>query len=588
MTSDFSKFLVDRKLIPKKTLEVLEEESKRGKKTIDELIVERDLIPEKDFFRLKSNFFDTPIKKITPEDISSEILKEISEETALNYKIIPLDIRRNVLEVGTPFPEDFDVRSALDFIAKQRGFKLKIFLITFSIFYELIKRYSVLKEEVKKAIKEIEKEEKEEEFVKAKKTKEEAEKIISEAPVSKIVSVTLRHAVEGKASDIHIEPIGEKLRVRFRVDGVLYSSIFMERKLLPSIISRIKILSNLRIDETRKPQDGRFTSTILGKRIDFRVATLPTAQGEKAVLRILDPSKLIMTKKLSGLGFMGRNLRIIKEASKIPFGSIIFCGPTGSGKSTSQYAILQNLNKEGVNIITLEDPVEYWIDGINQSQVRPEIGYTFAQGLRQVVRQDPDIIMVGEVRDNETAELVTHAALTGHLVLFTLHTNNAIGAIPRMIDLGVEKFLIPPTIRIIVGQRLVRRLCPDCKKKVKANKEQKKIIREEITKVPTEKLKKEERKELELPKDIYLYQPVGCPACANKGTRGRIGIYEILVITDEISEIVLSEPSEQKIGQEALKQGMLTMKQDGIVKALRGLVSLEEVLKAVEVREKII
>jgi len=583
MFSEFLQFLLEKKLIPEEKLKELEEESQQKKRPIEELIVADDIIPENDFFLLKSNFYDVPLKKVIPEDVSTTILKEIPQESAETYRVVPIDIDKGqkILRVGTPFPENFDLRSALEFIAKRKGYNLEIYLLTFSNFYEVLKRYSVLKEEVEAAIEEIKKEEEEEKT--KKEITEEAEKIVTEAPIAKIVSVTLRHAVEGRASDIHIEPIGEKLRIRFRVDGILYSSLVMDKKILPAIVSRIKILANLRIDETRKPQDGRFTSMILGRRIDFRVATLPTAQGEKVVLRILDPESSVVSKDLTLLGFEGRNLRILQEAMKLPFGSIVFCGPTGSGKSTSQYALLQNLNKESVNIVTLEDPIEYWIDGVNQSQVRPEIGYTFAQGLRQIVRQDPDIIMVGEVRDKETADLVTHAALTGHLVLFTLHTNTAVGAIPRMIDLGVEKFLIPPTIKVVVSQRLVRRLCPECKKKVKANKEEEKIIKEELEKLP-----EKEKKNIKIPKEIYLYRPVGCSACANKGTKGRIGVFEIFVMTDKAAQIILSEPVEQKIQEQAIKDGMITMKQDGIIKALKGIISLEEVLKVVEVKEKIL
>jgi type IV pilus assembly protein PilB len=583
MFSEFLQFLLEKKLIPEEKLKELEEESQQKKRPIEELIVADDIIPENDFFLLKSNFYDVPLKKVIPEDVSTTILKEIPQESAETYRVVPIDIDKGqkILRVGTPFPENFDLRSALEFIAKRKGYNLEIYLLTFSNFYEVLKRYSVLKEEVEAAIEEIKKEEEEEKT--KKEITEEAEKIVTEAPIAKIVSVTLRHAVEGRASDIHIEPIGEKLRIRFRVDGILYSSLVMDKKILPAIVSRIKILANLRIDETRKPQDGRFTSMILGRRIDFRVATLPTAQGEKVVLRILDPESSVVSKDLTLLGFEGRNLRILQEAMKLPFGSIVFCGPTGSGKSTSQYALLQNLNKESVNIVTLEDPIEYWIDGVNQSQVRPEIGYTFAQGLRQIVRQDPDIIMVGEVRDKETADLVTHAALTGHLVLFTLHTNTAVGAIPRMIDLGVEKFLIPPTIKVVVSQRLVRRLCPECKKKVKANKEEEKIIKEELEKLP-----EKEKKNIKIPKEIYLYRPVGCSACANKGTKGRIGVFEIFVMTDTAAQIILSEPVEQKIQEQAIKDGMITMKQDGIIKALKGIISLEEVLKVVEVKEKIL
>lgn len=580
MILDFLQSLLKKGIISEDQFNFLIKESEEKSLSVEELIIENKILPEKDFFRYKSEFFNIPFIEIPPENISPDVLKIISEDAANNYKIIPLKLKENLLEVGIVNPDDISARSALDFIAQKRGAKLKIYLLSLSNFNEIIKQYHLLKTEVEEAIKEWEKEKEEE--VPLKKKEKEIEKIVEEAPISKIVSVVLRNAVEGKASDIHIEPFGEKLRVRFRLDGILHSSIFLDKKILPQIISKIKILANLRIDETRKPQDGRFTDQISGRRIDFRVATLPTAQGEKAVLRILDPLTTVIGGELEDLGFIGRNLRVLKEASKLPFGSIVFCGPTGSGKSTSQYAILQDLNTEGVNIVTLEDPVEYWIDGINQSQVMPEIGYTFAQGLRQIVRQDPDIIMVGEVRDRETADLVTHAALTGHLVLFTLHTNNATGAIPRLLDLGVEAFLIPPTIKIVVAQRLVRRLCSECKEKVKANKEEEKIITEEM-----EKISEKEKKIMKVPtKDFYLYKPKGCPECLQKGTKGRIGIFEILTMTDEISDIILREPSESHIEKEAIRQGMITMKQDGIIKALLGMISLEETLKTIEMKEK--
>lgn len=580
MVPELIQTLLDKKILLKEQVGPLIKESEEKNLPLEVLVVRNDLISEKELLRHKSEFFNIPFIEIRAEDIPPEVLKEIPEDAANNYKIAPLKLENDVLSVGMISPDDFSTKSAVEFIAKKRIGGVKTFLISFTNFNEIIKQYHVFKEEVETALDELKKEGTEDVILQ--KQEEKVEKIVEEAPVSKIVAVILRHAVEGKASDIHIEPFGEKLRARFRLDGSLHSSLFLEKKLLPSVVSRIKILSSLRIDETRKPQDGRFTSQIAGRRIDFRVATLPTAQGEKVVLRILDPYATVIGRSLSELGFMGRNLRIIEKASKIPFGSIIFCGPTGSGKSTSQYAILQGLNTEAVNIVTLEDPVEYWIDGINQSQVRPEIGYNFAQGLRQIVRQDPDIIMVGEVRDRETADLVTHAALTGHLVLFTLHTNNAAGAIPRLVDLGVEPFLIPPTIKVVVSQRLIRRLCPDCKKKIKANAKEEQIIREEL-----EKISEKEAKNIKIPKEIYLYQPAGCANCLDKGTRGRIGIFETLAMTDELSEIVIKEGSSVEIEKEAIRQGMLTMKQDGILKALEGLVSLEEVLNTVEIKEKL-
>ncbi|MCD6094424.1 type II/IV secretion system protein [bacterium] len=575
MNTDFIQYLLSKNLLSQEQFNSLREESERTGRSIEDLIIARRIIPERELFREKSDFLKIPLRRIYKEEIPTSVLEEISEEAARHYKIIPLKRERKVLEVGMVNPEDFSSQSALNFIAKEKGVETKVFLVLPSDFREVVKKYRALKEEVRTALEELEKEEEKE-----KKPEEKVERVIEEAPVSKIVAVILRHAVEGRASDIHIEPFGERLRVRFRVDGVLYSTLFLERKILPSIVSRIKIMSNLRIDETRIPQDGRFHATILGRKIDFRVATMPTAQGEKVAIRVLDPETAV--KRLPQLGLSGRNLEIVEGAIKLPFGSLIFCGPTGCGKTTTQYAILRELNTEKVNIISLEDPVEYWINGVNQSQVKPEIGYTFASGLRQVVRQDPDIIMVGEVRDRETAELVTHAALTGHLVLFTLHTNNAVGAIPRLIDLGVEKFLIPATVKVIISQRLVRQLCPDCKQRVRPNKEEERVIREEIEKLP-----EEVRKKVKIPDPLYIYKPKGCPSCAYKGTKGRIGIFEVLRVTEEMEEIILKEPSETKIEQEARRQGMITLKQDGILKVLEGITFLEEVLKVVEIREEI-
>jgi len=299
-------------------------------------------------------------------------------------------------------------------------------------------------------------------------------KIVEDAPISKVVAVILKHAVEGGASDIHIEPVQGKVRVRFRLDGVLHSSIFLPFKVLPSVVARIKILATLKIDETRVPQDGRFSTKIKDKIVDFRVSTLPTVLGEKVVIRILDPSQRKIT--FEDLGMTGRNLKILEEAIKNPFGMILSTGPTGSGKTTSLYTVLGVLNQEGVNVMTLEDPVEYVIEGVNQSQVRPEIDYGFASGLRHMVRQDPDVIMVGEIRDAETASLAIHAALTGHLVLSTLHTTNALGVIPRLLDMGIDQFLLPFTLNVAIGQRLTRKLCLYCRKKVKATGKIKNLI----------------------------------------------------------------------------------------------------------------
>jgi len=577
MTPDFLQFLVQKNLLTPQIKDEILKESEEKEKSIEEIILEKKIIKEEEYFKAKSDYLKIPLKKLEKEEIPKLPFTELPEEMVKTYKVIPLARKGSILEVGMVNPEDISASSALEFMAKRKGLDIKTFLIPLSNFREALKRYQSLKEEIQKAVEELKKRE---EVAREEKPKEEKiEAYIEEAPVSKIVGVILRHAVEGGASDIHIEPYGEQFRVRFRVDGILYSSLFLDKKLLPAVVSRIKIMANLRIDETRIPQDGRFHQEIAGRKIDFRVATLPTPQGEKVAIRVLDPEKAV--KSLPELGLSRRNLEIIKKAMRLPFGALVFCGPTGSGKSTTQYAILRELNTEKVNIISLEDPVEYRIKGINQSQIRPEIGYTFASGLRQILRQDPDIIMVGEVRDKETAELVTHAALTGHLVLYTIHANNAIGAIPRLLDLGVERYLIPATVKIVVSQRLVRTLCPHCKQKVKANKEERRIIEEEVEKLP-----ESERKKVKLSDPLYIYKPKGCSECANRGTVGRIGIFEILRFTKQLEEIVLGDLSEAKLQEEARRQGMITLKQDGILKVLEGIVSLDEVLKVVELEEQ--
>jgi len=425
-------------------------------------------------------------------------------------------------------------------------------------------------------LEELETEIKKEEKVGKKKIKAtELERVVEEAPISKVVAVILRHAVDGSASDIHVEPGREKLRVRFRLDGILHSSIFLPLRILPAIVARIKILSNLKIDETRIPQDGRFSTKVGDRNIDFRVSSFPTTLGEKVAIRILDPGE--RKADFEEMGIIGRNLKTIERALKKPYGMILATGPTGSGKTTTLYAILGLFNKDEVNIMTLEDPVEYFIEGVNQSQVKPEIGYSFASGLRYTLRQDPDILMVGEIRDEETASLSIHAALTGHILLSTLHTSNTLGVIPRLIDMGIQPFLLPPTLSLAIAQRLIRKLCVHCKKKIKANKEIKKILLKEIENFPSAV-----KADTKLGKTLYIYEPVGCKRCNNVGYSGRTGVYEILEMTDQLSKLILTKPSEAQIGEEAERQGMLRMKQDGILKVCQGITSLEEVLRVAE------
>lgn len=564
--------LVKKKALDKSRATALEYEVKTSGRRPEEVILEKKIVSEDFLFGLKSEILKMPLKVISSEEVQLKVLETIPEESAKYYKIIPLTKEEDRLTVGMVYPEDLKAREALEFLARQNKFSYQIFLITLSNFNELLGKYRSLKKEVSRALEELEEELK---IEKPEVRAAEVERMVEEAPISKVVAVILRHAVDGNASDIHIEPGREKLRVRFRLDGILHSSIFLPLRILPAIIARIKILSNLKIDETRVPQDGRFSTKVGERSVDFRVSTFPTTLGEKAAIRILDPRQRKI--EFEDLGITGRNLKTIEKALKKPYGMILSTGPTGSGKSTTLYAILGLFNKEEENIMTLEDPVEYFIEGVNQSQIKPEIGYTFASGLRYTLRQDPDIIMVGEIRDEDTASLAIHAALTGHIVLSTLHTSNTLGVIPRLIDMGVEPFLLPPTLSLAIAQRLLRKLCVHCRKKVKADKEIQRAILKEIENFP-EIIKKD----IKLDKTIYIYKPGGCKRCNQVGYSGRIGLFEILEMTSRLEEIILKEPSEGRIQEEAEAQGMITMKQDGIMKVLEGVTSLEEVLRVAE------
>jgi len=563
-------------LILRKTLE-LSEAATVKKEAIDKSLTAEDVlysrgISEVDIAEAKSELTGHPVKYLKGIQIPFDALRDIPEESARHYKMIPLGRREGYLDVGMLFPEDISSQEALKFVSSRVNLPVRIFLITPSDFQTVISEYRSLSGEVTRALGEFEKEYSTiDEDVKIK--KDEPTRIVEEAPVTKMMGVIMRHAVEGRASDIHIEPGLDKLHVRFRVDGVLHTSLLLPIDVHPALISRIKVVCNLKIDETRIPQDGRFRAQITGRDIDFRVSTFPTVHGEKIVIRILDPDSGVS--KLTDLGLEGDNLTKIEENIKRPYGMILITGPTGSGKSTTLYAMLQLLNKEGVNIVSLEDPIEYNITGVNQSQIKPEIGYDFATGLRHILRQDPDIIMVGEIRDKETAQLAIHAALTGHLVLSTLHTNTAIGVIPRLIDMGIDPFLLAPTLIMAIGQRLVRKLCEDSKKKIPLSSQMKDIITREMVNAP-DAIK--ERFKKEMPKEIF--QPEASSTCP-KGTRGRMGVFEVLAMTPELDKIILSSPSESKIEEESRRQGMTTMRQDGILKVMRGKIGLEELLEVI-------
>jgi len=566
------KALVEKNLINQEGSEKILRESFLTQKSIEEVIFNKRLIDDVELAKTKSQILKVPFKQFKAETIGKDILQYISEETARTYKVVPLSKTADMLVVGMVNPDDQKAQDALKFTAKQLQINLGIFLISFGDYDAILKKYSPFKDEVDLAVKSLNvkniKSTPREKVVQL----EEKVSVTEDAPIIKIVASTLREAITQGASDIHFEPERLFLRVRFRVDGDLIEVAELPVELQQPIISRIKVMANLKIDETRVPQDGRFKSTVFGRDIDFRVATFPTPVGEKVAIRVLDSS--VGLKGLDDLGFTSENSALIKEAIEKPYGMVLVTGPTGSGKSTTLYALLQILNKTEVNIVSLEDPVEYYMDGVNQSQVKPEIGYDFAAGLRQILRQDPDIIMVGEIRDNETASLAVHAALTGHVVLSTLHTNNAAGVIPRLQDMKVDSFLIPSALNLVVSQRLVSKLCDKCKQAEPASAPVAEIIKKELDKLP-EPIKAT----LKFKDNFMVYKPVGCPACKNKGVSGRIGLFEILRMTKELEKIINTGPTEEKILAEAQRQGMVTLRQDGIMKALNGLVGIDEILR---------
>lgn len=513
-------------------------------------------------------------------EIDDEVRKLVSIESIEKYGFIPFEIGKDSISIAVVSNDDINTQNAIRFFSRKTGKSPLIYQIEEDIFQILLKKFKNPEYEIGKALDVLEKSYKEDEIKESKRIKKRSTgvTVLQEAPVAKMVEVILKNAIDGNASDIHIEPMEDNVRVRYRVDGVLYNSISLPMKVGPAIVSRVKILSNLKIDEKRKPQDGRFRINDLGNLIDFRVSTFPVSQGEKVVMRILDKSAGLIDLVKLGLG--GRDLGLIKKTIEEPYGIILVTGPTGSGKSTTLYSALSLLNKIGVNIVTLEDPVEYVIEGVSQSQVKPEIGYTFASGLRSILRQDPDIVMVGEIRDSETAELAIHAALTGHLVLSTLHTNSALGAIPRLVDMGVQPFLISSALKMVIGQRLVRRICPDCRQEKKdvlpAVME---IMKKELADIPQETLK---GMEIDSTQPIKIFEGKGCSRCHKNGMKGRIGIYEVLEVNDKIGSLIGEKKSENDILKMAKSQGYTSMKQDGIIKILKGLTTFEEVERVTE------
>lgn len=535
-----------------------------------EAALEKEGIGAEKLLTAASARYGLPFRLLPADGIDQTALQYIPQESAKHYQFAPLGVVDGALEVGLVDPDNIEALDALQFISSRVGMPYKLYLIGTADFDRVIAEYENLSGEVGKALTEFEGSlvtDAAEEVQKSGTPEPVEATIKADAPVTKIVATILRYAVEGGASDIHIEPRPEKTKVRFRMDGELHTSLELPSKVHQAVVARIKILSQMRLDEKRKPQDGRFSATVEGRRIDFRVSTFPTQGGEKVVMRILDSAKSVAT--LETVGLSAEDLAVVRELIKAPFGIILIAGPTGSGKSTTLFSMLSELDRETSNVVSIEDPVEYEIEGVAQSQVRPEIGYTFAAGLRSVLRQDPDIIMVGEIRDKETAQLAIQAALTGHLVFSTIHTNTAAGVIPRLVDMGVDPYLIAPTLIAAIGQRLVRKLCPGAGKAVPASESIKGLLAKQFADLPEEFRKK-------IPPFETFYTAAATPECPN-GTRGRLAVFEILRMDPELEHVVLTSPVEEKVYAAARAKGMITMREDAIMKALTGAIPFEEV-----------
>jgi type IV pilus assembly protein PilB len=520
----------------------------------------------------KGEYYNIPTRNLEGQQIPFSILKNISEDSALHYSFVPIGVKDGLLEVGIVDPENIEARDALNFIASKLNMPFKLYLISMADFEKVLDDYKGLSGEVTEALTELQSELADDasnvELNQSAPTADPFEtKIVEDAPVTKIVSTILRYATEGGASDIHIEHMKDKIRVRYRVDGVLNTSLSLPVAVHSAVVARIKILCNMKLDEKRKPQDGRFSAKIEGRKIDFRVSTFPTFHGEKVVMRILDQEKGVAT--LENIGLSETNLGYIRDAIKRPYGMILISGPTGSGKTTTMYSMLNEIDKEGLNVLSLEDPIEYNIDGVSQSQIFTDIGYTFANGLRTTLRQDPDVIMVGEIRDKETAQLAVQAALTGHLVLATIHTNNAVGVIPRLIDMGVDPYLIAPTLILTMAQRLVKTLYPGTGKAMPVEGSIKAMLDRQFQDLPEEHKAK-------LPKFEAVYEPEASSMCPT-GIKGRIAVFEAFKMNKEIEKLILTSPTEASIYDSLRKRGMLTMKEDAIIKTLNRQVPFGEV-----------
>lgn len=574
--SQLKAFLLDSGMIKPADLRKAEEEAVKVKQPLRDIILNKGLLREEDMKRLEAYILGIPFVDLTKEIIDTEILRIIPEAIARKHNIVAFRKNADNLEVAMLDPDDLQT---IEFIKKKGDMRILPRLTTPESVHHALKQYQkTLEAEFGEIIK------KDTEDLKVEKVGDETQKetddlkkLAEDLPVIRIVDTLIRHAILQNASDIHIEPMEKEVLVRYRIDGILHDAMTLPKHIAKGIVARIKVMANLKLDESRLPQDGRFKIETEEYRISFRVSILPIFDGEKIVMRLLPESVKGFT--LEELGFWGVNLERIYRAIRRPTGIILATGPTGSGKTTTLYTILEMLNTPGVNISTVEDPIEYRIPRINQTQVRPDIGLTFANGLRTLLRQDPNIIMVGEIRDNETAALAINAALTGHLVLSTLHTNSAAGALPRLLDMKIEPFLIASTVSAIISQRLVRKLCPESETHILSKAELASLKKN----MDIERVFQVLKKEKVLDDDATLekipwYRPKKSSECPD-GYKGRIGIHEVLEMSESIKELVMKNATSDEIERRAAEEGMLTMLEEGFIRATQKTTSIEEILR---------
>ena len=561
------KILDKDNILPAKEFDKIAKEADNAGKKVESYLYEKKIITPLVLHESAAKYFKVPFVNLKDQVIRKDILMSIPEPIASTHKLITFASDNKKIKIAALDPENLEI---FEFIKKKTKLEPEIYLTTPESIKEALKQYhKSLKAEFKDLSKKTEKH-----------GEENLEKLAKDLPTVRIVDTLLEYAIFEDASDIHIEPEEKEMIVRYRVDGILRNVMTLPKNVQSGIIARIKILANLKVDEHRLPQDGRFKIATQEYKVSFRVSIIPTYDGEKIVMRLLPEKAQVLN--LEQLGFQPGSFEIIKRNIAKPHGMVLVTGPTGSGKTTTLYTVLNILNTPKVNILTIEDPIEYRMQHVNQSQVNPKIGYTFANGLRAFLRQDPDIIMVGEIRDQETAEIAIHAAMTGHLVLSTLHTNDAPTTLPRLMEMGVPSFLVASTTNVIIAQRLVRKICPNCIQSYNLDKQTIEELKKQLNiESILETLQKEKtiidaKKGLE---SLLFYRGKGCKQCNNNGYKGRIGIYETLEITDKISDMILRKASRAELKKQAIEQGMLTIVEDGFIKAKNGITSIEEIMR---------